>query len=221
MSPYLSENVLGTEDLLDALESAIIRDINDALSVVYERRAEADQVRADLRGVPYVPLEYEDVPANHVYVGNFPSLVLEEVGPEAYPYIAVTTEDYAPEAEDIRLDHESVFRSGFTVHCLAKAEPEDDTVNDGVDESRDEGGYMIDPASDTVFRRAVRMAEAVFLVLNSDPTTSRMIAGSSNPVRGQHSLPWRYQHKGRGLNFWFQAVGTSYAIKSYTSPYGP
>ena len=41
-----------------------------------------------------MPLEYEEVPPKHVYVGNFPSLVLEEVGPDAYPYIAVTLEDY-------------------------------------------------------------------------------------------------------------------------------
>ena len=209
MSPYLSENLLGTEELLDLVESAIIRDINEALAVIYERRATADQTRAELRGEVYVPLEYEEVPPSHVYVGNFPSLVLEEVGPDAYPYIAVTVEDYAPDAEDIRLDHVDVYRSGFTVHCLAKSAPQGD-VN----------GVNIDGAADVVFRRAVRMGEAVFLVLNEDPDTSRLLSGSSNPTRGQQSLPWTYQHQGRGPNFWFQAVGTSYAIKSYTSPFG-
>lgn len=209
MSPYLSEDTLGTEEVLAVIESAIIRNINDALEVVYERRTSLDQARAELRGEPFVPLEYEEVPPSHVYVGNFPSLVLEEVGPEAYPYIAVTVEDYLPDSEDIRLDHIDVYRSGFTVHCLAKAEPEGKV--DGVN---------IDGASDIVFRRAVRMGEAVHLVLHQDPGTSRLISGASNPARGQQSLPWTYQHNGVGPNFWFQAVGTLYSIKSYSGPYG-
>lgn len=209
MSPMLSESLLGTEEILALIESAIIRDINEALEVIYDRRAPADQARAQLRGEQYVPLEYQEVPPSHIYVGNFPSLVLEEVGPDAYPFIAVTVEDYTPEAEDPRNDHVGVYRSGFTVHCLAKAEPEGDVNNTGVD-----------AASDTVFRRAVRMGEAVFLVLNQDPATSRLISGNSNPARGQQSLPWTYQHNGIGPKFWFQAVGTSYAIKSYTNSFG-
>jgi len=208
MSPYLSESVLGTEEILAIVESAIIHDINDALVVVYERRVEGDMARAELRGEAYVPLEYEEVPPNHVYVGNFPSLALEEVGPDAYPYIAITVEDYTPEAEDIRQDHTSVYRSGFTVHCLAKSAPQGDLNSVG-----------IDAASDYVFRRAVRMGEAVFLVLHEDPAASRLISGTSNPTRGQQSLPWTYQHNGIGPNFWFQAVGTTYVIKSYTNPY--
>lgn len=205
MSPFLSETVFGTEEMLDMIESAIIRDINEALAAVYDRRTEADQARAELRGEVYAPFEYEDVPPSHVWVGNFPSLVLEEIGPDAYPYIAVTPDDYSPDAEDLRHDHVDVFRNGFTVHCLAKAAPEGD-VN----------GTGIDYASEIVFRRAVRMGEAMHLVLNQDPTTSRLLSGSANPMRGQQSLPWTYQHLGRGPNFWFQAVGTTYAIKSYT-----
>jgi len=212
MSPLLIDSAIGIEEVLDAVEAVIIRDINDSLMTVYERRVSADQARAELRGEPYVPLEYEDVPANHVWIGNFPSTVLEEVGPEAYPYVAVTTEDYSPDAEDIRLDQTSSYRFGFTVHCLAKAAPED-----GYDSGIDYDPHPIDGASNIVFRRAVRMSEAVFLALGSDPQTATMIAGFSNPVRGQQSLPWTYQHKGRGPNFWFQAVGTSYAVKAYTT----
>jgi hypothetical protein len=209
MSPFLSESAVGTEELLAIIESAIIRDINEALATIYERRVAGDVARAELRGEAYVALTYEEIPPSHVYVGNFPSLVLEEVGPEAYPYIAVTVEDYMPEAEDVRLDQMSVFRSGFTIHCLAKSEPQGNLE-----------GVSIDGASDVVFRRAVRMGEAVHLVLHSDPDTSRLISGSSNPTRGQQSLPWTYQHNGVGPSFWFQAVGTSYTIKSYTGPYG-
>lgn len=214
MSPFLVEAAIGTEELLDVIEVVIITDINVRLAEIYARREPRDMARAVLRGEEYVPLAYEEVSPAHVWIGNFPSTVLEEVGPESYPYVAVTTEDYSPDAEDIRLDHTSAYRNGFTVHCLAKAAPESNN-NTGTDES-----VTIDPASDVVFRRAVRMSEAIFLALASNDQTARLISGFSNPVRGQHSLPWTYQHKGRGLNFWFQAVGTSYAIKSYTSLYG-
>jgi len=212
MSPFLVEASIGTEEILDVIERVIITDINPALVEIYNRRVPLDQARADLRGEPYVPLTYEDVPPAHVWIGNFPSVILEEVGPEAYPYIAVTTEDYAPEAEDFRLDQTSVIRIPFTVHCLVKATPEDG-LNSGIDYDP----HGIDPASDIVFRRAVRMSEAVFLALGSNPETARLIQSISNPVRGQQSIPWRYQHKGRGPNFWFQAVGTNYAIKAYTT----
>jgi hypothetical protein len=209
VSPLLSDSIVGTEDILDVIESAIILNVNDALISVYAKRVEADQQRAALRGEVYVPYEYEEVPANHVFTGNFPSAVLEEVGPEAYPYIAITPEDYIPDTEDAMQDHRDVYRSGITVHCLAKSEPQGDVNDTGVD-------Y----AADIVFRRAVRMSEAVFLVFHTDSSVMRLIAGASNPMRGQHSLPWTYQHHGVGPNFWFQAVGTSYVIKSYTSNYG-
>jgi hypothetical protein len=60
MSPYLSEELVGTEELLDMIESAVIREVNEALATVYERRAPLDQARAELncvgggrsRGIP-------------------------------------------------------------------------------------------------------------------------------------------------------------------------
>lgn len=209
MSPLLTDSILGTEDILDVLEMAIILNVNDALASVYAKRVVADQRRAEMRGEEYVPFTYEQVPTSHVFTGNFPSLVLEEVGPEAYPYIAITPEDFLPDTEDTTQDHRDVFRSGVTVHCLAKSEPQGDINNTGVDYG-----------SEIVFRRAVRMSEAVYLVMNSEPSTARLLAGASNPLRGQHSLPWTYQREGVGPNFWFQAVGTSFVIKSYTSNYG-
>jgi hypothetical protein len=210
MSPYLVADLIGTEELLDLLEAAIIREVNEALATVYERRVPLDQARAELRGEPYVPLQYEEIPVDHVWTGNFPSTVLEEVGPEEYPYIAITLDDYIPDAEDLMQDHRSVYRNGFTIHSLAQWNAKE--------ESAEPLGHSNSPA-DLVLRRAVRMAEAVHLALNADPVASRLIDGGSNPTRGQHSLPWTYQREGVGPNFWFQAVGTTYAIKSYTSPW--
>lgn len=199
MSPLVYERSTGLEELLDEIEIVLMRDINDALAEVYDRMRERDQARALRRNEPYEPLEYHAVPPEHFHTGNFPSLVLDEVPKEDYPYIVLTVESYSPDAEDARQDHLNVFRDALVVHCLAHAEP-------------DEG-------SEVVFRRAVRMGEAVYLSLASDPLMRAALSGASNPVRGQHSVPWTYQHKGRGKDHWFQAVGTSYAIKTYTSHY--
>jgi hypothetical protein len=189
----------GVEELLDVIETVLIDNINDALAEIYARRELSDIARAERRGEDYVALTYETVPPDHFHIGNFPSLVLEEVSPDEYPYIVLTIEDFVPDAEDIRQDHINVYRDALVVHCLAKS-------------SNDEGPEI-------VFRRAVRMGEAVFMVLGTDPATSSLLGTFSNPTRGQQSIPWTSNHKGRGENSWYQAVGMSYAIKSYSSMY--
>lgn len=187
----------GVEELLDTFEVVLIDQINDALTEVYARRELSDIARAERRGETYEPITYETVAADHFHLGNFPSLVLEEIPPDSYPYIVLTIEDFVPDAEDIRQDHINVYRDALIVHCLAK--------------STDEEGPEV------VFRRAIRMGEAVFMTLGTDPVTSRMLGAFSNPTRGQHSIPWTSNHKGRGDDFWCQAVGMSYAIKNYTT----
>jgi hypothetical protein len=194
---FIAIRSTGVEEILDLVEDVVIANINDALDEVYHRRADSDVARAARRDVEYEPLTYEPVPPNHFHTGNFPSLVLEEVPPSAYPYIVLTIEEFVPDPEDLRTDHLNVYRDALVVHCLAKA-------------SNTEG-------PEVVFRRAVRMGEAVFLTLGGDPQMSRMLGAFSNPTRGQHSIPWTSQHKGRGVDFWYQSVGMSYAIKSFTS----
>lgn len=190
---------LGTEELLDTVEATLQRDINDTLAAIYVRKAVADEARAARRGVTYAPLTVHEIPIENYHTGNFPSLALEEVPYEEYPYIVMTIEDYAPDAEDSRQDHLDVFRQSLAVHTLAYATEEE--------------------GAEVVFRRAVRMSEAVYWTFVNDPVMHRFLSGLSNPTRGQHSIPWTNQKKGRGANYWYQAVGTSYAIKTYTTQY--
>lgn len=198
MSQVVSKST-GVEEVLDEIEAVLIPEINPALAEVYERREQADKDRATRRQIEYVPLEYDEVPPSHFHTGNFPSLVLEEVPRDSYPYIVLTIDDYSVDPEDPRHDHMSVFRDAVAVHCLAKASPEE--------------------GSEVVFRRAIRMGEAVFLALASNPSMQKRLGGLSNPLRGQPSIPWTYQEQGLGEDWWYQAVGTSYAIKTYTSMY--
>ncbi len=187
----------GTEELLDVVEEVLIRDINDALAEVYERNAERDMSRAERRQLEYVPLTYDQVPPSHFHTGNFPSLALEEVPKDAYPYVVLTIEEYVPSAVDSMMDQVNVFREALVIHCLAKANQEE--------------------GSEIVFRRAIRMGEAVYLTLASDPTLRSALAAFVNPVRSQPSIPWTAQDGGRGPDYWYQAVGTTYGLTNRTT----
>jgi len=199
MSPQINLQSTGVEETLDEIEGILIRDVNDALEQVYARREAADQERALRRNIPYVPIEFDPVPPEHFHTGNFPSVALNEVPKESYPYIVLTIEDYAPDPSDAMDDHKNIYRDALVVHCLAQA-------------SNEEG-------SEVVFRRSVRMSEAVFISLASERTLQSRLFGLSNPVRGQQSIPWTALYEGHGEKWWFQASGTHYAMRSYTSFY--
>jgi len=191
---------LGTEGMLDDIEIALQAEINDALAHVYDALAPRDEARALRRGVTYVPMEPVDIPVDHFHVGNFPRMVLEEVPSEMYPYVVLAIEDATPDAESGRQDHQSVFRQALAVHSLASA-------------TEEEGSEM-------VYRRAIRMGEAVHLVMATNMTCKRLLKGLPNPMRGQSSIPWTYRRQGRnGNRAWYQAVGLTYAIKIYTTSY--
>lgn len=200
ISQATGATALGTEAMLDDIEVALQVEINPALAAVYDALAERDEKRALRRGVPYVPMEPVDIPVDHFHVGNFPRMVLEEVPGEMYPYIVLAIEDATPDSEAGSQDHQVVFRQALAVHSLASA-------------SNEEG-------SEVVYRRAMRMGEAVHLVMSTNPTCKRLLRGIPNPTRGQSSIPWTYRTNGRNQNrAWYQAVGLSYAIKIYTTSY--
>jgi hypothetical protein len=105
-----------------------------------------------------------------------------------------------PDAESATQDHVSVFRQALAVHSLASATP-------------DEG-------SEIVYRRAIRMAVAVYNVLTSNPSTAALLRGLTNPTRGQSSIPWTYRAEGKtDKKMWFQSIGLSFALKTYTTQY--
>jgi hypothetical protein len=198
--PYRTANALGGELLLDDIEIALQGQINSALMHVYDSLALRDQARAFRRGVEYVPMVPVEIPPEHFHVGNFPRMVLEEVPSDMYPYVVLAIEDMVPDAESGSQDHVNVFRQGIAVHSLAS--------------STDEEG------SEIVYRRAMRMAEAVHLILSTDPMCKQLLKGIPNPTRGQSSIPWTYRTNGRNQNRnWYQAVGLTYAIKIYTTSY--
>jgi putative lipoic acid-binding regulatory protein len=189
---------IGAESILEQVEIALMADINDALEVVYTSLEDQDTARALRRGIEYTPITWDPVPPDHFHVGNFPRQVLSEVPAEFYPYIVLAVEDMVPDAESANLDHTAAFRQALVVHSLASA-------------TNDEG-------SEIVYRRALRMGEAVHMVLVNNKTTRNMLKGIVNPTRGQSSVPWTYRENGRNENrAWYQAVGISYMIKFYTT----
>jgi hypothetical protein len=203
LSQASGEQALGTEGMLDDIEIALQSEINATLQAVYdflEPRDNARHIRRGLDPADYVPMEPVDIPVDHFHVGNFPRMVLEEVPGEMYPYIVLAIEDAMPDSESASQDHMTVFRQVLAVHSLASATEEE--------------------GSEIVYRRALRMGEAVHLVLSTNPTCKRLLKGMPNPTRGQSSIPWTYRTGGRNQNRnWYQAVGLTYAIKIYTTSY--
>jgi len=199
MTRVISQST-GVEELFDEIEAVLIAGVNDALDQVYARREAADMERAQRRNEVYVPIEYDPIPPEHFHTGGFPSLIVEEAPMEVYPYIAMTFENYVPDGEDARNDHMNVYRDVIMIHCMASA-------------TDDEG-------SEVLFRRCIRMGEAVYLTLMSDPILSKKLDAGGNPVRGQASMPFKKVTDGQGDPWWFQSYGTQYAIKSYTTMWG-
>lgn len=201
----LGTTALGTEAMLDDIEAALQAEVNLALKAVYDALEVRDLAREVRRNPAYdvtnhQPMEPVDIPVDHFHVGNFPRMVLEEVPSEMYPYIVLAIEDAIPDAESGRQDHVNVFRQSLAVHSLASATEEE--------------------GSEVVYRRAMRMGEAVNLVMSTNPTCKRLLKGMPNPTRGQSSIPWTYRKQGRNENrAWYQAVGLTYAIKIYTTSY--
>jgi hypothetical protein len=201
----LGAQALGTEAMLDDIEMVLQAEINPALKAIYDALAARDLAREVRRNPAYdvathVPMQPVDIPVDHFHVGNFPRMVLEEVPSEMYPYIVLAIEDAIPDAESSTEDHMSVFRQSLAVHSLASA-------------SEEEG-------SEVVYRRAMRMGEAVHLVFATNPVCKKFLKGVPNPTRGQSSIPWTYRANGRNQNrAWYQAVGLTYGVKIYTTSY--
>jgi hypothetical protein len=85
------QHTLGAEEFMDVIEIALVNDLDEALSAVYEVQAPRDMARALRRGIEYVPITWDVVPPDHFHVGNFPRLTLEQVPPEIYPYIVLAS----------------------------------------------------------------------------------------------------------------------------------
>jgi hypothetical protein len=80
------------------------------------------------------------------------------------PYVVLAIEDALPDSENARQDHVSVFRQALAVHSLASATEEE--------------------GSEIVYRRALRMGEAVHLVMSRNMTCKRLLRGNAEPDTG-------------------------------------
>jgi hypothetical protein len=181
---------IGIEEVADRINAALA-----AQETFWEQ---ADRDRAAFRGVEYVRINLEPVSPDSFHIGNIPSLVKEEIPKDQYPYIAITPTDMVPDPADAENDHINVHRSGVGIHSVAKASPVE--------------------GPEFAFRRAARMAEAIYSVVVGDKDLKRMLQGLSNPLRAQLSETFVFQPGGHGDDWFWQAAGTQWAVKSYSVP---
>lgn len=189
------------EQIAWEIERTLLESYDDARMAVDRAAVAMDQERADLRGVAYVPIVTEPVPAENIHVGYLPSFVREDDHVGNYPLVAIEPTRVGPDAEDARQDQQDVFLDMVTIHVGAKASPAE--------------------GEDVVYRRTVRMAEAVFYLVRTNTRLTRILRGMSNPMQGLLSEPWKYPAEdGHGEEWWFRVCGQEYQVKNYSPPEG-
>lgn len=194
---------IGIEELIDQIEIVLRERLNDEMEIQQETWKPADEARADMRGIDYVPIDLEPVEDSAFHVGYIPSLVLDEAEMtlDWFPYVAITPNDTAPDPEDPRQDQLRVNQNLLSIHAIAKS-------------SLDEGAEF-------AFRRSARMAEAIYKIVLGDNRLKHKLKGVSNPSRIRRSEPFRFNPEGLedGDHFWM-ACGTDYTIKNYSAEPG-
>lgn len=188
---------LGVEELVDEIEFVLRDQLNGRLVEQDAYWAPRDQDRATKRGEDYVPITLEPVKPNAFHAGNIPSLVNEQALMEDdYPYVAIVPQDVAHDPSSQNEDQRNVFQNQISIHAIAKASPSE--------------------GPEIAYRRAVRMAEAIYVTVLEEPTLRSKLRGIANPVRVQVSEPFPFNPKGHGPDSFWQAAGTQYAIKNLT-----
>jgi len=195
---------LGTEEVLDEVFNVMYLHFNDELAVQQDVGNQLDADRATLLGVGVPTVELEPVdstpkdgfPYGNFHIGSIPSFVQTEDRVANYPMLVVAPGRTIPDPENVMTDQYDVFQNGVSIHCFARA-------------SLEQGVEM-------VYRRVMRMAEAVHNVVNST-SLRRIVAGTSGPILVDRSEPWRFPHEdGHGDDWYWMAVMHQYQVKNYS-----
>lgn len=187
---------IGTEELCDDFEVALMATLDDTIPVVNALREERDQARALRRGIDYEPLVVEPVPPENYHTLSVPSFVEDGGKPSSYPLIAIVPGQFGQDPESARQDHFDVFSQYVTVHAFAKATPK---------EGPEVGG-----------RRAIRLIECVYRIANTDQKLRRALRQHPNMTSGRFSEPWLFpaSEDGIGEDWYWQAAYAEFQIKN-------
>jgi hypothetical protein len=190
---------LGAEAMVDEVFLVFRERLNAAIASQQERYVGQDQRRAAIMGVPYKPLILEPIPVENFHAGSIPSFVTDDDREGNYPMCVVVPGRTVPDGEDASADQYDVFNNLVAIHVFARA-----TMSN-------EEGF------DLVYRRSMRMAEAVHQIVKTDRDLRKMFAGVSGPVLVERSDPWTFPSQdGHGDEWVWQAVMHQYQVKNYS-----
>lgn len=186
---------LGVEQLIDLVDLSLREKYADALAYQQAKGDVYDQERWLAVGNDiddWQSLVLDEVPASNFHAGALPSFVQVDDRDEFYPLVATVPGRIAPDPEDVLMDQMGVVQSFISIHVFAKAD---------------------DPLLS--FRKATRMAEAVYQVVTSPPLRGKV--NRKAPDNVVFSEPWKYYKNGadHGVEGWWFAIGTDYRIKNY------
>lgn len=192
---------LGLEPLTDLVEYVLRDKFSAALAVQQAKGEDHDLDRWVVLGNDpddFTPLVLDPVPQANFHVGVLPSFVQSHDREQDYPLVAVVPGRIAPDPEDLVMDQMGVVNNYVTIHVFAKA---------------------VDPTLS--YRKALRMAEAVYQILTGDPRIAKKVQRKT-PNNVMFSEPWHFYANGEdhGPELWWFAVGTEFQIKNYIKPPG-
>jgi hypothetical protein len=187
---------LGIEELIDAIDIVLRDKFDDALAYQQAKGDIHDQQRAQALGIEWKPLVLDSVPATNFHAGSLPSFIQSDDREEHYPLVATVPGRIAPDPEDISYDQIGVVLDLISIHVFAKAE---------------------DPHLS--FRKAARMAEAMYQIVVGDPRIRGKI-NRKTPNNVLFSEPWLFYTNGddHGRELWWFAIGTEFQTKNYVKP---
>lgn len=186
---------LGIEELVDVV-LGVLRDKMDE-AIAYQQTKGNARDLSNWIAIGNDPDDFlattlDAVPVSNFHAGSLPSFIQSDDRTENYPLVAVVPGRIAPDPEDVMMDQMGVVQNFVSIHVFAKAS---------------------DP--NLSWRKAIRMAEAVFQITSGDLRINKKIRKTPNNVI--FSEPWKFYANGEdhGSELWWFAIGTEYQIKNY------
>jgi hypothetical protein len=182
--------LIGLEDVQRAAYLRLFDELNPAIAEMGTMWESSDQALAHHTGLPYLPVEVEQIAPENFYEGHRPSLIQAPV--DKYPNISVWAVRATANPESMLLDHQDVWNVLLYVEIMCKSETDEGIVN----------------------KRVVRTTEAVNIVMQDDPTLGDIVTGFEGDVTPSLSDVFtRKERTNYGAVWYWQGARLEYVVR--------
>jgi hypothetical protein len=188
MSNFNSTN--GLEQAQRAAFLLLFDHLNSAITFVEGNWTTSDQTFASQIGISYVPLVIERIQNANFYEGHRPSLITAPI--EKYPNVCVWGVRSTPSEESIASDNVDIWNNLLFVEIMCKSVADENEVN----------------------KRTIRTAEAIHLVMISNPTLSGVVTGLNGDMNiNMSDVFLRRENTSYGNTWFWQGARLEYVVR--------